>query len=49
VLARAVEIAGFDWDGSQAHSAAYDAEKTAELFCDIVNRFESIYRKVSNY
>ena len=49
VLARAIEIAGFDWDGSQAHSAAYDAEKTAELFCDIVNRFEPIYRKVSNY
>lgn len=44
VLAKAVEIAGFNWDTSKAHGAAYDAEKTADLFCDIVNRFNPIYK-----
>lgn len=38
VLARAVQAAGFEWDGEQAHSAIYDAERTADLFCAIVNR-----------
>jgi len=37
VLARAVEAAGLSWNSSEAHSAIYDAEKTAELFCTIVN------------
>lgn len=37
VLARAVKAAGIDWDNNNAHSARYDAEKTAELFCKIVN------------
>ena len=40
VLSRAVEAAGFSWDEKSAHSAIYDAEKTAELFCDIVNRWQ---------
>lgn len=44
VLSRAVRAAGLDWDESQAHSAAYDAERTADLFCDIVNRFQPAYR-----
>jgi ribonuclease T len=39
VLSRAVEAAGLVWDGKQAHSARYDAEKTAELFCEVVNRW----------
>nr|VFJ53122.1 MAG: RNAse T [Candidatus Kentron sp. FW] len=39
VLARAVESMGLSWDGKEAHSAIYDAEKTAELFCAIVNRW----------
>ena len=43
VLGRAVVAAGFEWDESQAHSAAYDAERTAQLFCEIVNRFKPIY------
>lgn len=38
VLARAVKSAGLEWDASEAHSAIYDAEITAALFCDIVNR-----------
>ena len=43
VLARAVKAAGLIWDESQAHSAAYDAEITADVFCDIVNRFRPIF------
>lgn len=43
VLARAVAAAGFEFDESQAHSAAYDAQITADLFCEIVNRFQSVY------
>jgi ribonuclease T len=43
VLARAVKAAGFPWDESQAHSAAYDAEVTTDVFCDIVNRFQPIF------
>lgn len=46
VLARAVKAAGLIWDEAQAHSAAYDAEITADLFCDIVNRFEPIFASV---
>ncbi len=43
VLARAVAAAGFEWDEESAHSAAYDAEMTADLFCEIVNRFQPVY------
>ncbi|MFK8032103.1 MAG: ribonuclease T [Gammaproteobacteria bacterium] len=43
VLARAVKASGKDWDTSEAHSAAYDAEQTADLFCEIVNRFQPVY------
>jgi ribonuclease T len=39
VLARAVKSAGMEWDTSQAHSAIYDAEMTAALFCKVVNEF----------
>jgi ribonuclease T len=40
VLARTLIAAGIDWDPDQAHSAIYDTEKTAELFCRIVNRWQ---------
>lgn len=40
VLAKAVEAAGIPFDASQAHSAIYDAEKTAELFCVMVNAWD---------
>jgi len=43
VLARAVQAAGLEWDESRAHSAAYDAEVTADVFCDAVNRFKPIF------
>jgi ribonuclease T len=42
VLSRAVEAAGIQWDGRDAHSAIYDAEKTADLFCAIVNRWTEL-------
>ncbi len=42
VLSRAVLAAGLEWDSKQAHSARYDAERTAELFCNIVNRWGEI-------
>jgi len=43
VLARAVQAAGLAWDESSAHSAAYDAEITTDLFCKILNRFKPIF------
>lgn len=47
VLSRAVTAAGFEWDDSQAHSALYDAEMTARLFCETVNRFRAVYESPS--
>lgn len=46
VLARAVQAAGLVWDESSAHSAAYDAEITADVFCDIVNRFRPVFESI---
>ena len=40
VLAKACAEAGIAFDNNEAHSAAYDAERTAELFCEIVNRWK---------
>ena len=48
VLSRAVLAAGLDWDRDSAHSAAYDAERTADLFCTICNQFQPIYSAASN-
>jgi len=42
VLAKACGAAGIAFDNGQAHSAAYDAERTAELFCTIVNRWREL-------
>lgn len=39
VLARACKAAGLDFDGNDAHSALYDTQKTAELFCHILNHY----------
>ena len=43
VLARAVVAAGLEWDETQAHSASYDAEMTAEVFCEAVNRYRDVF------
>lgn len=37
VLSRSAQTAGLGWDNREAHSAIYDAEMTAQLFCKIVN------------
>lgn len=42
VLAKSCELAGIEFSNKSAHSAAYDAEKTAELFCGIVNRWQTL-------
>ena len=38
VLAKALQAAGIGWDSNEAHSALYDAQQTAELFCRVCNR-----------
>ena len=50
VLARAVKAAGFEWDSEKAHSAVYDTERTADLFCAVVNRWNDLdpYQPQSN-
>lgn len=42
VLAKACRAAGIEFDNSQAHSALYDTERTAELYCLIVNRWQQL-------
>lgn len=42
VLSRSAQAAGLPWDNNEAHSAIYDAEQTAELFCKIVNGFSFV-------
>lgn len=43
VLARAVIAAGLEWDEERAHSALYDAKMTADVFCEVVNRYRDIF------
>ncbi|MCW4153393.1 ribonuclease T [Halomonas sp. 18H] len=42
VLARACRAAGIEFDNNAAHSARYDTERTAELFCAMVNRYKDL-------
>lgn len=42
VLAKTCKLAGIEFDGHQAHSALYDTRKTAELFCNIVNKWKEL-------
>lgn len=44
VLSRAVQAAGMAWNGDEAHSAVYDVERTAELFCKVMNRWQDAVR-----
>ncbi len=41
VLSRACALAGIEFDSRQAHTAVYDAERTATLFCEVVNRWQA--------
>ena len=42
VLAKACQAAEIEFDNQDAHSALYDATKTAELFCAIVNKWKAL-------
>ncbi len=42
VLAKIAKAADLEWDAEKAHSALYDAEQTAKLFCMIVNRWKKL-------
>lgn len=42
VLAKACQLAGIEFSSREAHSALYDTKKTAELFCNIVNRWKDL-------
>ena len=41
VLARVCDELNIDYDSKEAHSAAYDSTVTAEVFCSIVNKYQS--------
>lgn len=43
VLAKAVRVSGLEWDPARAHSASYDAERTADLFCLVCNRLRESF------
>ena len=42
VLAKACNTANITFNNNEAHSALYDTEKTAELFCFIVNKWQQL-------
>jgi len=44
VLAKAITVAGLEWDAGSAHSARYDAERSADLFCLVCNRLRDSHR-----
>ena len=41
VLARICKSLDIDYDNDEAHSAAYDSEITAKVFCTIINSYNS--------
>src|SRR4051812_17212359 len=45
VLAKAVQVCGISWDSNEAHSARYDAERTADIFCEVCNALDGVWRK----
>jgi len=47
VLAKAIAVAGLTWDKSSAHSATYDAERAADLFCLICNQLADSYARAA--
>lgn len=42
VLAKACQAVGMEWNDIEAHSAVYDTERTADLFCTVVNRWRAM-------
>jgi len=45
VLAKAVQVLGMEWDSNAAHSAKYDAERTADIFCEVCNELDGVWRR----
>jgi ribonuclease T len=45
VLAKAVTVAGLEWDADNAHNARYDAERSADIFCLVCNRLRDSHRE----
>lgn len=41
VLVKVCQAAGIKFNQNEAHSALYDAKKTAELFCKIINDYDA--------
>lgn len=48
VLAKMAKAAGLEWDNDKAHSALYDADITAQLFCLIVNRWQHMEAAIAD-
>src|ERR1041384_2953089 len=44
VLAKAAQVCGLEWDSSAAHSARYDAERSADIFCEVCNALDATWR-----
>jgi ribonuclease T len=42
VLAKIAQAADLNWENDKAHSALYDAEQTAQIFCIIINRWKKL-------
>lgn len=49
VLAKSLVAAGLSFDPRAAHSAVYDAEQTADLFCAVVNLWQERCGGVLNF
>lgn len=45
VLAKAALAAGLEFHPHEAHSAIYDAEKTADLFCLMINELRQLHQE----
>jgi ribonuclease T len=43
VLAKALAVAGLEWDAASAHNARYDAERCADIFCLVCNRLRGSF------
>ena len=48
VLSKSVLASGQDWNSEEAHSAVYDTEQTADLFCAIVNQWKQFVDSAPN-
>ncbi len=45
VLAKTCDMAGLIFDGNKAHSALYDTQQTAKLFCKIINDYDTLFQE----